>query len=398
MRNIVVIGGGIAGTEAAITVARTVPRAKVTLISQWSTLRVLPQLVYVPFGAPPRPVEVRLNRALAWDGIDLIIDTCVHIDMKGHVAELASGKKLHYDAIIVASGIAQPPSAARRLRTLGDALAIRDDLEKLANSSERNRTIVLEVPEGCTWSPPAFEFALLLAKWRQDKGLDDVRILMEIEASEPLDMFNFMASQVVRDALDTKNVEILAQVPPSHMDRLPGTVTIVFDGFIAQRVHGLPPLTADGFYDVDQNGSVATDVYIIGDAADHPYKSGFSVGWQARRIAQGLGGDLSLLGDFVDGIPVLQCEYQMDLGDETLCVRLQRQIEHDDLHSLFIPNVQDVRIVPGKPDKLAGTLLRPHVTEISNVHPLPRVPQVNEALGQSPQTALESLPASQQIH
>lgn len=385
MRNIVVVGGGIAGVEAALTIARTVPRAKVTLVSQWPSLRVLPQLVYVPFGAPPEAVDVRLNRALARDGISLVVDTCVHIDIDNHVVELASKESLTYDTVVVASGTMSPPSAALRLRTLDDALRLRDELEALASSGERDRSIVLKVPASCTWSPPAFEFALLLAQWRNNLGLDDIRISMEIESSEPLNMFNYQASQIVRNTLEHEKVEMLTRVPGARMDFIPGTVTIEFDDFTAHRVHGLPPLTADGFYAVDKNGCAARDVYIIGDAAAHPYKSGFSVGWQARRIVRSLGGDLTLLGTYVDGIPITQCEYQMDLGEETLCVRFHDQHGDDTNPSRFIPHVQSTRVVPGRPDKLAGTLLRPYVTELANsmadLNAIPLFPELVQRRG-----------------
>lgn len=362
MREVVVVGGGIAGVEAAMTVARTVPRAKVTLVSQWQTLRVLPQLVYVPFGASPEAVEIRLNRALARDGIKLVVETCVHVDVGNHLVHLASGQKLRYEALIIASGTTSQPSAALRLRTLEDALRIRDALEALVGSDERDRTILLKIPATCSWSPPAFEFALLLAQWRREIGAEGIRITMEIESSEPLNMFNYEASRIVHNVMDYEGIEVLTHVASAQMDDIPGNVIIDFDEFTAHRVHGLPPLTGDGFYQVDEHGRAAPDVYVVGDAAAHPYKSGFSVGWQARRIAQELGGDLSLLGTHVDGIPIHQCEYQMDLGEETLCVRFHSPHGPD---SLFMPNVQSTRVIPGRPDKLAGTLLRPYITDFT---------------------------------
>jgi hypothetical protein len=321
-------------------------------------MRVLPRLVYVPFGLPAHPIDVRLNRALARDRITLRIGSCERIDMERHTVYLNDGSELVYDAVVVAPGAMPMESSGFRLRSLEDAVRLRHELEQLA-AQQKQSWIQLRVPEACTWQAPAFEVALLMAQWKRERSLDHLRITMMVEGSEPLDMFSYEASQIIRERLALGGVELLASVDVHRLDQLPCDLAIDFDGLQAHRIPGLPPLDPDGFYFVDGACRAAPGVFVVGDASDLPFKAGFAVSWQARKVATALGGDLSLLGTHIDGIPLQQCEYQMDLGGETLCIRFDTPRLPDTVRPIH--RVERIDIVPGRPDKLAGTLVRPLV-------------------------------------
>ena len=60
-QRIVIVGGGIAGVEAALTMARGLPDATVTLVSEREVLDVIPNLVFVPFGVNTVPSTVAIT-------------------------------------------------------------------------------------------------------------------------------------------------------------------------------------------------------------------------------------------------------------------------------------------------------------------------------------------------
>jgi hypothetical protein len=260
---------------------------------------------------------------------------------------------LPYDTLVVAPGTVSEATSDHRLRSLSDALRLRQALDDLATARGTDRSVVLRVPSSCTWPAPAFELALLLAKWRSGRGLDDVRVTLAIEDAEPLEAFTFDAALIVRDALASAGVELLTRVPSHRLDQIPSTVAIDFGGLSARRVYGLPPVDPEGFYTVDEAGLVAPDAFVVGDAAATDYKAAFAAGWQARRVAHALGGDMSLLGDDVGGMPLDAARYEMDLGNGILRVMFAAPFAGLRAHELHATASQRL---DGTPDKLAGTL------------------------------------------
>ena len=107
-RNIVVVGGGPAGVFAAIEAKRRDPAAAVTLVSEEPC---------EPYERPPLSKAVLLGKAAAADapiagpqglaghGVSLQCDTrCTAIDPAAHEVVTASGRRLRYDALVIATG------------------------------------------------------------------------------------------------------------------------------------------------------------------------------------------------------------------------------------------------------------------------------------------------------
>jgi len=142
MRSILVIGAGPAGTFAAIAARKQDPDAAVMLL----TLEHCE-----PYEKPPLSKAVLLGEVSPGDaliagpggvaGHDVVLETmalCTAIDRQGRAVVLERGRRLHYDALVIATGstprqIPQLPPGMPRvhyLRSEADARALQADLRR----------------------------------------------------------------------------------------------------------------------------------------------------------------------------------------------------------------------------------------------------------------------------
>jgi 3-phenylpropionate/trans-cinnamate dioxygenase ferredoxin reductase component len=142
VRSILVIGGGPAGTFAAIAAKKQDPAAVVTLLTTEHC---------EPYEKPPLSKAVLLGHAAPHDariagpagvaGSDVVLETrarCTAIDRPNRAVRLDGGRRLPYDALVVATGstprvVPELPLGMPRvhyLRTEADALALQADLRR----------------------------------------------------------------------------------------------------------------------------------------------------------------------------------------------------------------------------------------------------------------------------
>lgn len=357
MRRILVIGGGIAGVEGALTLARGLPDDRVTLLTHSHVLRVMPDLVYVPTGVDAHRIEVPIRDLLVTEAIDVVLGEVESVDLDAHLAHADTGDHA-FDVVVVAPGAAPLETGGLQLQTLEQAEAVRDRLDEVfaaATADGARSSIVVRACADDAWAPPAYEFAALLASRRRMLGVEKlVSVTLVTAELQPFQWFEPHVADVVVREFDTLGIELATGVPESRFDDLIGDVVVDFGQLEARHIPGLPGRDERGWYATDADGRVHADAFVIGDAARHGFKSAFAVAWQARRMLTALGGTLHSLGAHVGGVPIDAIEHHVDLGSRTLRIRLPVAAK---LLDPWLGHDATVTLDDAPPDRLAGLLV-----------------------------------------
>ena len=104
MKNILILGGGFAGVEAAIYLKKQ--KFNVTLVSDRDYFYIYPTSIWVPTGESTfENVCIDLKELQRAHGFSLVIDAVTSISAKKNLVTLESGKIYdHYDYLVVAMG------------------------------------------------------------------------------------------------------------------------------------------------------------------------------------------------------------------------------------------------------------------------------------------------------
>jgi hypothetical protein len=358
--HIVVIGAGIAGAETALTLALGLPRAIVTLVGATSSIPILPDLVYVPFGVDPDHLAISVDD-LVPHGVTNITAHVERVDVSRRLL-LTSDREIPFDVLVAAPGALPIAPTGTSLRSLEDALRIKAQLAEVvaAGHAGERPTITIRAGAEDSWTAPACEFALLTGTWLRSHQLDArVSTFLATADSEAFAWFGPVGEATIERALRRSRVNVATGVPAGRLDQLDGDVVIDFGAMRARSIPGLPGLGPSGWYETSPDFEVAPNIYVVGDAVNLPYRAGFATAWQARRVLTALGGYVETLGATVDGIPSGAVEYQMDLGDSVMRARLANA---STLAHAFLGHDADIDVVAGaRPDKLAGLVLHDRI-------------------------------------
>jgi sulfide dehydrogenase [flavocytochrome c] flavoprotein subunit len=316
---VVVIGGGFSGASCARALRNIDPKIAVTLIETNKTFTALPMSNSVVAGLRAIGQQQFEYSATAAAGIDVVIGTAKAVDPQTRQVELADGKKLAYDRLVIAPGIdlrwdaipGYDRAAAEKMPHAWNDGEQADLLRRQLIAMPDGGTVVVAVPAAPARCPPApYERASLIAHYL--KSAKPRSKLIVLDAKE-----NFSMQRLFQAGWKELYPGLLEWVPLSSggqiesIDVAARTIKTDFDSYHADVANIIPPQKAGGVTTLagvaDHTGWCPIDpisfesrqqanIHVIGDAAisgamPKSASAGSSAGKLcAAAIAQLLGG------------------------------------------------------------------------------------------------------------
>lgn len=217
MKNLLILGGGTAGSIAANKLRRRLPtdRWAVTVVDSDDDHRYQPGFLFVPFGTY-RPDQVTRSRRRYLSGdVDLVYARIERVVPDEHVVELSDGRRLPYDALIIASGVTPRPDQTPGLlgeewgRTIHEFYTY-DGSVALARALStwpggRLVTSVVEMPIKCPVAP--LEFAFLADSHFEERGIRD-RVELTYVTPLPGAFTKPIAAKAFGSTLSDKGIDV----------------------------------------------------------------------------------------------------------------------------------------------------------------------------------------------
>jgi sulfide:quinone oxidoreductase len=299
VEKVLVAGGGVAALEAALTLRELLGnRVRVELLAPEPQFWYRPVAVAEPFGlGTVRHFELaELAERLS---ATFTLGSLRWIDDASREVRTATGQPIPYDALLVACGAVPTPAVPGALTFRGpaDVAGVERILEEIESGDARS--LAFAVPRGPVWPLPAYELALLSAARLHAHGVHGAVLALVTPESQPLELFGAVASGLVRDLLEERNVtfhaEALASGAGDGKLYLRDESSVPADRAIAlPRLAGPPldgvPQTAEGFVPVDPHCRVPglERVFAAGDVTSYRVKQGGIAAQQARAAAESI--------------------------------------------------------------------------------------------------------------
>jgi len=326
MKRVVVLGGGVGGTLAANLIARKLKKpiargeAVVTVVDATGQHTYQPGYMYIAMGSERAEKLVRGEKSLLDHNVNLVVDEVTRIDTAEQAVALASGERLSYDQLVIATGSRIMPGeiehfaeeahhfysaeASARLRTALDAF--------------KGGKIVIGIagiPYKC---PPApLEVAFLIESELRERGLrekTEITFLSPINRAFTIESVSDMATPIfeekgiklellagiaqidaerkvaITDAFEEHPYDLLIVVPPHR------GAQVVIDSGLAPKSGWVPTdrntlqvktviKPAPGQADADIPRY--PNVYALGDTTDLPLsKAGSTAHFEAPIVAE----------------------------------------------------------------------------------------------------------------
>jgi len=230
--DVLILGGGVGGTIVANLVAREVgDRAHVTIVDTTGVHVYQPGFLYVAVGQEQPSALRRSEAGLLRHGIKLVVDTATLVEPMAQKVVLGSGRTLHYDELVLATGsrtvMDEVPGglAAHEFYTLEGAMRLHRALEAFQGG-----TIVIGVagiPYKCPPAPVEFAFLLddyLRARHIRDKSL--VKLLSPLNRAFTIEA----TSKLVQPILAERGIELTGFFNVESVDPTAKTVTSLEGG------------------------------------------------------------------------------------------------------------------------------------------------------------------------
>jgi sulfide:quinone oxidoreductase len=219
-RDIVILGGGTGGTLTANRLRKHYKRddVSITVVDQDDQHVYQPGLLFVPFGLTQPEDIVRPRTRQLHKGIEAVISPIDRVDLETDTVILENGRELHYDVLVVATGVGLVPEETEGLLGAGwgtsaftfydldGATALADAIDRF----EGGRLVVnlVDLPIKCPVAPLEFSF---LADWYfQQNGIRDQ---VEITYVTPLDgaFTKPVASATLGELLEEKGIHTVTE-------------------------------------------------------------------------------------------------------------------------------------------------------------------------------------------
>jgi len=217
-KNVVVLGGGTAGTMAANKLHKALPASEwqVTVVDQDDKHDYQPGYLFIPFGVYQPDEITRSRRKYLSDGIPLVYGEIDRVDTDTQTVQLVDGTSLPYDQLIVASGVTPRPDQTPGMDDEGSwrvdvfDFYTREGTTALAKKLagwEGGRLVVhiTEMPIKCPVAP--LEFAFLAEEFFTKKGMRD-RVEMVYVTPLPGAFTKPMCSSKMGYLLDDKKIAL----------------------------------------------------------------------------------------------------------------------------------------------------------------------------------------------
>jgi sulfide:quinone oxidoreductase len=296
---VVIAGGGIAALETVLALHDlAAERTAVTVIAPNSEFINRPMTVREPFSYP-QARHYPLGEIVAEAGAELVADELAYVDPAKHIAHLAGGGEVEYDALVLALG-ARASTRFKHALTIDDG-ALDETLHGLIQDLEGGyiQNLAFVAPGRMAWPLPLYEIAMMTSGRAYDMNIELASTLVTPEDS-PLAIFGAAASKAVAVRLAAARIQTItsayAEVPRTGEVVInPGDRHLSVDRVIALPelygpcVRGIP-LSEHGFIRVNPHGQVMEldDVYAAGDATEFAVKHGGVGSQQADAVAESI--------------------------------------------------------------------------------------------------------------
>ena len=344
--NVVVVGGGSGGTLSANLLAKqlgdqiSIGKASVHLVLGSQEHIFQPGYLHVAFAGQDPTEIVREERSLVNKNVHLVEEPAQRIDLKSQLVTLASGEKIHYDYLIIATGSVPNPKAIPGLSEASlNFHTSPEESRKIWNVIQKfdgGHVVVgiAGVPHKCPPSPNEAAF-LIDDHFRKHGTRDKVRLtfltpyprpypaepmsrvvepLFKERAIEVVTFFNVESVDSTKKEIyslegESLSYDLLIMVPPHR-----GADVVINSGIG----------DVDGWIPADKNTMRITgyeNAYAIGDATNIPVsKTGVTAHLQAITVSDNIVSAIRQRKDLYKYNGRINCPFEMGSGKAAFVV------------------------------------------------------------------------------